>query len=391
MRKWRSIFQYQPIDYRANPQKIEAETQRIFLWNSIGGNEYRILFSNKYGNSPLVFDRVTVGTAEEPEGRTKNITDVTANGQEQITIDPGREFYSDPIQLSSEKESWFVISTWFGCQAGITSACTTYSRAVIEVKNGSGMDASHKELFLVKPQRDYISIVKSDSKNQYFYGIRGVETFASENCKTLAVFGDSITHQGFWAGELIKMLNKKYPGQWSMMNCGIGGNRILYSTAPSEGIFEFYGKAGVSRFADDVFGRGPVDTVIVLHGINDLLHPGNFAPSDETATAQEMISGLIQYAKEAHKRNVPIYAGTILPVGNAEWITDELEKIRQSVNTWIRENKEYDGYIDFEEAVKDNTIPPVLKKEYDSGDHLHPTQAGGKAMAKEAMNALEYE
>jgi lysophospholipase L1-like esterase len=56
-------------------------------------------------------------------------------------------------------------------------------------------------------------------------------------------------------------------------------------------------------------------------------------------------------------------------------------KKRQALNEWIRTGKAYDAVIDFDKATRDPGNPKMFLPLYDSCDHLHPSDAGYKAMA----------
>jgi len=56
--------------------------------------------------------------------------------------------------------------------------------------------------------------------------------------------------------------------------------------------------------------------------------------------------------------------------------------VRQTVNRWIRTPGNFDAVIDLDRAVADKTDPLTMAAAYDIGDHLHPKDAGYKAMAE---------
>ena len=64
------------------------------------------------------------------------------------------------------------------------------------------------------------------------------------------------------------------------------------------------------------------------------------------------------------------------------------EAKRQAVNEWIRTSRAYDGVIDFDKATRDPGDPKKFLAAYDSCDHLHPNDAGYKAMADAIDPAL---
>jgi lysophospholipase L1-like esterase len=119
--------------------------------------------------------------------------------------------------------------------------------------------------------------------------------------------------------------------------------------------------------------------VIVLEGVNDIGHPGGAAPMSEDVSAEDMIAGLRQLIERAHERAIKIFGGTIMPFATAASPKDDK---RQAVNNWIRTAKAFDGVIDFDLAVRDPSQPIRMLPAYDSGDHLHPNDAGHKAMGQ---------
>jgi lysophospholipase L1-like esterase len=134
-----------------------------------------------------------------------------------------------------------------------------------------------------------------------------------------------------------------------------------------------------------VLAQPGVKYVIVLEGINDLGHPGVAAPFSETVSATEIISGLQILIARAHEKGIRIFGGTLLPFEGATapgHFTPEREVSRQSVNQWIRTSKAFDAVIDFDKAVRDPSHPARMLLRYDSGDHVHPSDAGYKAMGE---------
>lgn len=120
--------------------------------------------------------------------------------------------------------------------------------------------------------------------------------------------------------------------------------------------------------------------VIVLEGINDiarLARPQN--PLDEI-TAQQLEWGLKQIADAAHEHGIKTIGATLTHFTGAKNQTDKGEKVREAVNEWIRTSGTFDGVIDFEKITQDSRNPAQFRPEYDSGDHLHPSDAGYRAM-----------
>jgi lysophospholipase L1-like esterase len=157
------------------------------------------------------------------------------------------------------------------------------------------------------------------------------------------------------------------------MNQGIGGNRILHDLAAD---------SGLKRFDRDVLAQPGVSHVIVFLGTNDIRNWR--AKPDEDVTAAAMIGGLAQLAVRAHASGLSIFAATLLPFENETFhpgaYTLAGEAKRQEVNQWIRTGGAFDAVIDFERALRDPAHPTSMLAAYDCGDHLHPGDAGYRAL-----------
>ena len=160
-----------------------------------------------------------------------------------------------------------------------------------------------------------------------------------------------------------------------MANAGIGGNRVLHDALP-------FGPNALARLDRDVLARDSVKYVIVLESINDLGFPhqrgGHGA---QEVTAKQLIAGLRQIIDRAHAHGIKVFGGTLTPYEGADYSSQEGEAKREAINRWIRTSGAFDGVIDFDAAVRDPNHPHRFLPAYDSGDHLHPNDAGYKAMA----------
>lgn len=157
-----------------------------------------------------------------------------------------------------------------------------------------------------------------------------------------------------------------------MVNAGLGGNRVL---APRDGE-PYYGVPALERLERDVFAQTGVRTVIVMEGVNDI---------GFDATAPDLIAGLREIADRSHAAGLRVVGGTITPFGGSFVWTEERERTWAAVNDWIRTTAAFDGVVDFAAATAAQGDPTALAPAYDSGDHLHPNDAGTSAMA-DAVN-----
>ena len=125
--------------------------------------------------------------------------------------------------------------------------------------------------------------------------------------------------------------------------------------------------------------------LVILEGINDIGHIGPNSLPQENVKAEDIIAGLQQLAARAHEAGIKVVGATLTPFeGEAQssrgYYAPEKEKVRAAVNDWIRSGKAFDAVIDFDKAVRDPANPNIIAKAFDSGDSLHPCDAGYKAM-----------
>jgi len=155
---------------------------------------------------------------------------------------------------------------------------------------------------------------------------------------------------------------------------GISGNRLLHETE---------GPNALARFDRDVLAQPGVTHLIVLEGINDIGMPGYMGRPEEEVTSEEIIGAYRQMILRAHEKELKIYGATLTPFegSGAPYYSDAGEAKREAVNAWIRSESEFDAVIDFDRVVRDPKYPTRLLPTYDSGDHLHPSDAGYQAMA----------
>jgi lysophospholipase L1-like esterase len=113
-----------------------------------------------------------------------------------------------------------------------------------------------------------------------------------------------------------------------------------------------------------------------MEGINDI----GVARSNPLPGAADLIAGHKQLIERAKARGLKIYGGTLTPYEGAAYFTPEGEAKRQALNDWIRTSGAYDAVIDFDKATRDPAAPTKFLPAYDSGDHLHPNDAGYTAM-----------
>jgi lysophospholipase L1-like esterase len=361
----------------ANPPIFSNQTVREIVHISAGGESVRVRFSNAFGSQPLMIGSAHVALcALGSIVRPGSDRALKFDGQQSTSILSGGSVFSDPVQLKLTPLQDLAVSIYL---PNVTPATSVHWSA-------------RQTSYVADGDRTGLSVMWPKDTITFWPFLAGVEVAGGEAVDAIVTLGDSITDGAAstmdsnrrWPNVLAERLlaeNRRRP--LAVVNAGIGGNRILHNGAGPSG--PEFGPSALARFGRDVLAQPGVKYVVVLEGINDLGHPGVAAPLSETVSAGEIISGLQQLIVRAHAKGLRIFGGTLLPFEGATapgYYTSEREAARQSVNQWIRTSKAFDSVIDFDKAVRDPSHPARLLRRYDSGDHVHPNDAGYKAMGE---------
>ena len=277
-----AAWKYLPVNYGTNIGSVENTLQKTWFRNNLKGEKIRLKFTNKYGVSPLILDRVMISGEKDTDQRVQ----VTCRGNTKIVIHPGEEFLSDEFD-------WQTV-----------------------------------------------------------------------------------------------------PGEITLVNYGIGGNRILRNASyveDMEGNGSCFGPAGAGRFESDVFSDDTPDVVLVLEGVNDIMHPYMFGHDDKIVTAGDLEKGMKEIIDISHRHGCPVYVGTVMPFWDAqygEWF-EPAEYVRRQFNQWIREQSDAEGVLDYDRAAADGMYKERMKDGIHIGDGLHPNTKGGQLMAQTAYRVIQ--
>lgn len=359
--------------------ELENETIREIVHTSIAGNMIRLRLSNQFGHEPVSIGAVHVGIcAQGSQIAPGSDRAVTFSGEAAFTIPANAPFISDTIKLKVPAASNLCISIFVPKKT--TAAGIHY--------------AAQQKNFLASGDATAAENFPDSTTMESWLFLGGVDVAAPESA-TVVAFGDSITDGAAstvdanhrWPNILADRLLAAHKDV-AVVDEGIGGNRILHDAG--EKVIGF-GVNGLARFERDALGQPGAKYVIVLEGINDLGHAGNSAPVSEAVTADDLIAGLKQMIERAHEHQIKIFGATLTPFEGtpfAGYYTPEKEKERERLNDWIRSGGAFDGVIDFEKAVRDPANTLRILADYNSGDHLHPNDAGYKAMGDAVNLAL---
>lgn len=356
------------------PPQLDDQTVRQVARLSLGGERLRVLFSNAYGRQPVTLGPVTLALPAAMAGSVAmdSLEAVTFSGRPTSVIPAGGELLSDPVVLPVAALARVVVSFhlpqptpmttfhWDGRQTGwIVPGDQTLA-----------------------PRLDAGGQVLETTARPLLTGIQ-VETSASG--RSVVIIGDSISDGATasldrdqrWPDVLAERLA---PQGVAVVNAGISGARLL-----SDGM----GVKALDRLDRDVLAQPGVASVIVLLGINDIAWPGTaFARTASRPSLEDLIAGYRQLIQRAHARGLRVLGATLTPFAGAlpdtplaDYYQPAKEKLRQRLNAWIRSSGAFDAVVDADAALRDPRQPTRLAAEYDSGDHLHPGDAGNRALA----------
>ena len=359
------------IDNSKGPLGTAAYTIRETVHTSLGGSALRVVFTNEMGTTPLVIARSQVAlSAGGASIAADSAKALTFDGKPSVTIPAGAKAFCDSVSTNLPAESNLVVSIYVPAQP--IPFLTEHAFA-------------NQSNFIVPGDAIAAQALTNAVDTDTWPLLSAVEVQASPGSAAVVAFGDSITDGAFstrsanlrWPDDLARRLqgNRK-TNSLSVLNEGIGGNRILHSmTAP------YIMPSGLSRFDRDVLSQAGVKYLIILEGINDIGIATRPKDPTDPVSVDDLIFGFTQLIERAHTHGIKVFLGTIMPdAGLALYYTEAGEAERQAVNHWIRTTKLPDGIIDFDEALRDPSAPVRLLPAYDH-DHIHPNDAGHKAMA----------
>lgn len=341
-------------------------TLRQVVRVSAGGTKVRVRFTNEFGTDPLSLADAHVALAAGGSA-VKEDHKLTFGGESSVRIAQGAAIFSDPVELNVAPLSDLAISFYVPNQV---------LRA--ETYHALGLQTNYAAV------GDVAGAAKLDEGMKFssWYFLSGVDVAAPAGARAIVTLGDSITDGAKstpdtnrrWPNILAERLQKT-PGleSVSVIDEGISGNRILNEGA---------GPSALARFDRDVLAQDGVKYLVILESINDIGHTLHPVGPEEEITVSQLENVVGQMALMARQRGIKVYGATLTPYVGAGYAGEKGEQMRSAYNNWIRTSPLFDAVIDFEKAVGDGAMPPRFQPAYDSGDHLHPGDAGYKAMGE---------
>ena len=360
---------------------LENRTVRHVTHLSLGGDELRVRITNEFGERPLHVGAVRValrsGSGASTAAAPGTDRRVTFGGRGDVTLPAGAPLVSDPVRLRVAPGSDLLVSIHLPDRTPVTTvAAFAFQDNVIAAGD-------------VTAAR---TVTAESTIGQYLF-LSGVSVRSRGSA--IVTLGDSITNgantrtnaNNRWPDLLAARLRQARLPR-GVTNVGVSGNRLLHDPNPPAGsdaetFAAYFGQSALRRFDRDVLAQPSARYLVVLLGVNDLGHPGAVAPPAEEVSAADVIFAHRQLIARAHQAGLRAYGATILPFkgDTLGFFSAANERKRSAVNAWIRHGGEYDAVIDFDAATRAAADPLRLNPAYDSGDGLHPNDAGMAAMA----------
>lgn len=343
---------------------LEDQTFREIVHVSLGGKStVSVTLTNEFGTEPLIIGGASIA-------RRTNGSDVdtpvalTFGGNASVTIPAGKRVESDQVALTFPALSDLAVSVFVPAQK------------ITLVSQHNFADTTN----YIAPGNQTAAVSLTDARtNLAWRYVKNVQV-PSTGQVAVVCFGDSITDGAHstrdknarWPDVLAARLQASpKTANIGVINQGIGGNRILNDNT---------GPAAVDRFQRDVLDQPGVKYVVILEAINDIGHAYAPAKAYDVVSTEELLAGYRFLTARAHARGIKVYFATLTPYLGAGYSSPQGETVRSALNNWMRTSKEIDGFIDFDKAARDPANPTVFLPAADSGDHLHPADAGYKMM-----------
>ncbi|WP_328878282.1 SGNH/GDSL hydrolase family protein [Streptomyces sp. NBC_00299] len=342
-------------------------TLRLVVHTSAGGPRVRLRFDNTFAAAPVRIGRATVAVQAAGAAAKATPVRVLFRGAAGVEIPAGAQAYSDPLGFQVPADSNLLVS--FHLPGTVPAAPVhrlAQQRSYVSAPGDHTADVSASA---------YPTVLTS------WPLLTGVDVSGGPG--SVVLLGDSITDgeksttdaNRRWPNVLAtRLLNQNVVPRYGVLNQGISGNRVVSDRYPGDGVStDTAGVSALYRFDRDVLAQTSARTAVVFEGINDVRWG---------TTAEQVIAGLRAIADQGHARGLRMLAATILPCEGEARCTAAVDAERVAVNQWIRSGTAFDGVLDFDAVARDPARPSRLLPAYDSGDYLHPGDAGLAALAR---------
>ncbi|WP_037675437.1 SGNH/GDSL hydrolase family protein [Streptomyces griseus] len=361
---------------------LAGHSVRNVVHTGVGGTSARITLSNLYGTQPLTIAHASIAVAAADNtaaAAAETMRNLSFNGDPAVVIPAGGQVISDAVAVLIPRDTDVLVSTYSPTPSGPVTY-HPHARQLSYLAQGDRTE-------------DITGSVYTADRLDYWRYLTALDVLSNEADGTVITFGDSITDgvtstlgaNRRWPdvlAERVRSAVEEGTGvpRYSVVNEGISGNQILVDGRgrPADN------PSGLKRFSRDALGRTNVKVVVIDLGINDILRNPRLADPDR------ILTGLRLMVRQAHARGIKVVGATLMPFQGHRGYTPAREAVRQEINAAIRAGDVFDAVADFDKALRDPYDPRRFRPDYDSGDHLHPSDAGYARMAEAfSLSALK--
>ena len=371
---WATAPQTVVKSFMPNNNDLSGRSVRQIVKVSIGGDVIRLKLSNIYCMQPVEIRSVYIAHAKDSFAiDTKSAKYLKFGDSYKATVPAGKSITSDALKFDLKNLERVAITINY-----------TSAPAVPTVHMGSRTTS-----YIMKGVTNAHSDFSTAFRENHWYNISGIDVYTMKtDMSAIAIIGNSITDgkgttdnaQNRWPDVMSEMLQLKHRiTNQGVLNLGIGNNRVTVAGG--------FGTLAKERFDRDILGQAGVKKVIIFEGVNDI---GAAKTGNSETVARLLIESIQGMVKKAKARKMKVYLATIIPFRGAGYYSHFHEAARQYVNDWIRSQaKQVDGILDFAKLMQDPADDRRMKKEYNSGDWLHPNPAGYKVMGTYAAEIVK--
>ncbi|WP_320780347.1 SGNH/GDSL hydrolase family protein [Streptomyces sp. CRN 30] len=351
---------------------LAGRSVRNVVHTAVGGTSARVTLSNLYGQQPLTLSHASIAVAASAGGAAAtadSMRRLTFGGSTSVVVPPGEQAVSDVVRITVTQGTDVLVTTY----SPVPSGPVTYHPQARQISYAA--EGDHTQDVSGQPYT---------TQTTYWRYVTALDVLSNEADGTVVVLGDSLTDGSTstvganrrWTDVLAARLRGAAGSydvpRYSVVNQGISGNRVLTGGIgrPAEN------PSGLARFQRDVLGRTGVRAVVIDLGVNDILR------DPDRPDPQAVLDGLRQLVDRAHARGLRVVGATLMPFRGHRGYRDDREEARRAINAEIRAGRVFDAVVDFDKALHDPYDPRRLRADYDSGDHLHPSDRGYARMAE---------
>ena len=383
---WQPSWAQAMSDFHAEDDEAPFEnvTARMTVPASIGGDRVRVELSNQFGTEPALIGRAAIGTNGQ-------FVDLEFGGKRAFHIPAGRSLWTDPIALplapgdDIDVDLFLPVLTPYATAGGFT-----FARSIRGDFTGSSQfpveGAVTEEIDKARefPATNTGANPEPDGTDWSLPAggpfLRTIDVAGTPAKAVIVCLGSSSTAMG-WPQYTAAALPAD--ANIAVVNRGIAGNRLRLD-AP--GATPSWGRAGLSRFDDDVLGTDGVTHVVIAYNSNDWGLPGRVTDIAEMPTGAQMIDAYQQLIDRSVAAGIIVILGTTTPLAPEAAGDSEREGIRSALNEWMRTSVL--EVVDFDAAIRCPGDPSRLEEIYAAPDHTHPNINGQKRLARAMVDVI---